>query len=143
MPRTTRDRIAQHMEEPRCASCHLGMDPIGFLVTAILVANNVRDIDTDRATGKNTLAVYLGRDRTRALFAGLVWGAFAAVLAFGLVGWRPRLTLLAMIGMPPAIPIVRTIHRETQGPPLIRALKGIARVHLLVGVLLAIGAALA
>ncbi len=117
--------------------------PIGFLVTAILVANNVRDIDTDRATGKNTLAVYLGRDRTRAMFAGLVWGAFVAILTFALVGWTPRWTLIAMIAMPPAVPIVRTIYRDTQGPPLIRALKGIARLHLLVGVLLAIGAALA
>jgi 1,4-dihydroxy-2-naphthoate octaprenyltransferase len=116
--------------------------PVGFLVTAILVANNVRDIDTDRATGKNTLAVYLGRGRTRALFAGLVWGAFVAILAFGIVGWTPRWTLLAMAATPLAVPIVRTIYRETQGPPLIKALKGIARLHLLVGVLLAIGAAL-
>ena len=116
--------------------------PVGFLVTAILVANNVRDIDTDRAAGKNTLAVYLGRRRTRALFAGLVWGAFLAILAFALTEWTPRWTLLAMIAIPLAIPIVRTIYRETQGPPLIRALKGIARLQLLVGVLLAIGAAL-
>jgi 1,4-dihydroxy-2-naphthoate octaprenyltransferase len=116
--------------------------PVGFLVTAILVANNVRDIDTDRATGKNTLAVLLGRDRTRTLFAGLVWGAFVAILAFGVPGWTPRWTLLAMPAAPLGLPIVRTIYRETQGPPLIRALKGIARLHLLTGVLLAMGAVL-
>jgi 1,4-dihydroxy-2-naphthoate octaprenyltransferase len=115
--------------------------PIGFLVTAILVANNVRDIDTDRATHKNTLAVYLGRDRTRALFAGLVWGAFISILVFGVLEWIPLWTLLALLAAPLAVPIVWTIYRETQGPPLIRALKGIARLHLLVGVLLAIGAA--
>ena len=115
--------------------------PIGCLVTAVLVANNVRDIDTDRATGKNTLAVYLGRDRTRALFAGLVWGAFVAILVFGVFEWTPRLTLLGLMAAPLGVPIVQTIHRETRGPPLIGALKGIARLHLLVGVLLAVGAA--
>jgi 1,4-dihydroxy-2-naphthoate octaprenyltransferase len=115
--------------------------PIGFLVTAILVANNVRDIDTDRATHKNTLAVYLGRDRTRALFAGLVWGAFISILAFGVLEWIPRWTLLALLAAPLVVPIVQTVYRETQGPPLIQALKGVARLHLLVGVLLAIGAA--
>jgi 1,4-dihydroxy-2-naphthoate octaprenyltransferase len=113
--------------------------PIGFLVTAILVANNVRDIDTDRATGKNTLAVYLGRDRTQALFAVLVWGAFLTILVFGVYGWTPRWTLLALMAAPLAVPIVRTVYRETQGPPLILALKGIARLHLLVGLLLTVG----
>ncbi len=114
--------------------------PVGCLVTAVLVANNVRDIDTDRAAGKNTLAVYLGRDRTRTLFAVLVWGAFAAILGFGAAGWTPVWTLLAMIVAPFALPIVRTIHAETRGPPLIRALKGIARIHLAVGILLTVGA---
>ena len=116
--------------------------PIGFLVTAILVANNVRDIDTDRAAGKNTLAVYLGRDRTQVLFFVLVWGAFISILVFGVLEWTPRWTLLALMAAPLAVPIVRTIYREIQGPPLIRALKGVTRLHLVVGVLLAIGAAL-
>ncbi|MCJ7753914.1 MAG: hypothetical protein MUP13_05085, partial [Thermoanaerobaculales bacterium] len=97
---------------------------------------------TDRATGKNTLAVYLGRDRTKALFGVLVWGAFTTILVFGVFAWTPRWTLLAVIAAPLAVPIVRTIYQETQGPPLIRALKGIARLHLLVGVLVAIGASL-
>jgi 1,4-dihydroxy-2-naphthoate octaprenyltransferase len=107
--------------------------PIGFLVTAILVVNNVRDIDTDRATGKNTLAVYLGRNRTQVLFFVLVWGAFISILVFGVSEWTPRWTLLALTAAPLAVPIVRTVHREIQG---------IARLHLVVGVLLAIGAAL-
>ena len=116
--------------------------PIGFLITAILVANNVRDIDTDRDAGKNTLAVYLGRDRTQALFAALIWGAFTTILIFGVFEWTPRWTLLALLTAPLAVPIVRSVYRETQGPPLIRALKGIARLQLLVGILLAIGSAL-
>jgi 1,4-dihydroxy-2-naphthoate octaprenyltransferase len=116
--------------------------PIGFLITAILVANNVRDIDTDRDAGKNTLAVYLGRDRTQALFAGLIWGAFTTILIFGVFEWTPRWTLLALSTTPLAVPIVRTVYRETQGPPLIRALKGVARLQLLVGILLAFGSAI-
>src|SRR3954453_10888445 len=64
---------------------------IGFLATAILVVNNVRDIDTDRRAGKNTLAVQLGRQRTRNLYATLVAVAFAAVpvtlLATGTSAW--------------------------------------------------------
>ena len=114
--------------------------PIGFLVTAILVANNVRDIDTDRTAGKNTLAVYLGRDRTRALFAVLVWGSFGAIAVFGAAGWTPIWTLLALLAAPVSVPIVAIVKSETQGPPLIRALKGIARLHLLVGILLTVGA---
>src|SRR5881409_1704815 len=52
---------------------------VGFLVTAILVVNNVRDLETDRRAGKMTLAVRLGRRRTRSLYALLVAGAFVAV----------------------------------------------------------------
>ncbi len=115
--------------------------PVGFLVTAILVANNVRDIETDRAAGKRTLAVYLGRRRTRMLFSGLVWGAFLTIGLLAAAGGTPRWTLLALAALPAAYPIVRAVHRETEGPPLIRALRGVARLHLLVGLLLALGAA--
>ena len=51
--------------------------PVGLLASAILVVNNVRDIDTDRRAGKRTLAVKLGRDRARMLFAAMVVLAFA------------------------------------------------------------------
>ncbi len=57
--------------------------PVGMLATAILVVNNVRDIDTDRRAGKLTLAVRLGRDRARRLYVALVLGAYA-LLAIGL-----------------------------------------------------------
>ena len=84
--------------------------------------------------------MYLGRDRTRALFAALVWGAFGSILVFALTGWTPIWTLPALITTPLAFPMVRTIYRETSGPPLISALKAVARLHLVVGVLLAAGA---
>src|SRR5207248_11604760 len=60
--------------------------PVGLLAAAILVVNNVRDIDTDRRAGKRTLAVRLGRDRARRLYVACLVVAFAVVpvvAAFG------------------------------------------------------------
>jgi 1,4-dihydroxy-2-naphthoate octaprenyltransferase len=116
--------------------------PMGFLVTAILVANNIRDIDTDRAAGKRTLAVIMGRERTRILFDVLVWGAFTLVIAFVVVGRVPPFALVTLLAIPLAVPITKAIHRTTEGPPLITALKGIARLDLIFGLLLALGVVL-
>lgn len=117
--------------------------PVGMLVTAILVANNYRDIDTDRATGKRTLAVILGRDRTRVFFAVLVYGAFVAIAVFGVAGWIPISTLFAGFLVPFAAVPVRILYARTDGPALIRALKATARLHLWVGVVLAAAVAFA
>lgn len=117
--------------------------PIGMLVTAILVANNYRDIDTDGGTGKRTLAVIVGRERTRTFFASLVYGAFVAIALFGTVGWTPTSTLFACFLVPMAVIPVRIVYARTDGPALIRALRATARLHLWVGVALAAAAALA
>ncbi len=60
--------------------------PVGLLAAAILVVNNVRDIDTDRRAGKNTLAVRLGRERTRTMYAAMLVVAFGCVV--GLAAWQ-------------------------------------------------------
>jgi 1,4-dihydroxy-2-naphthoate octaprenyltransferase len=117
--------------------------PIGFLVTAILVVNNIRDIETDAATGKRTLAVMLGRSGTARFFDGLVYGAFLTIGVFAAAGWTPRPTAIALIAIVAAPSISRTIKKTKEGPPLIRALKGTARLHLVVGVLLTLGAGIA
>ena len=111
--------------------------PVGMLVTAILVANNYRDIDTDRAAGKRTLAVIMGRERTRIFFAILVYGAFLAIALFGVVEWTPISTLFSGFLIPFAAVPVRIIYAKTDGPALIRALKATARLHLWVGLSLA------
>ena len=95
---------------------------VGFLSTAILVVNNVRDIETDRRAGKRTLAVRLGRERTRRLFAGLVIGAFA-VLPLGLAAADgPAWGLLGLAGAPLAVGPARAVFRSTDGPSLNAAL---------------------
>lgn len=116
--------------------------PIGMLVTAILVANNYRDIDTDRVAGKRTLAVVTGRERTRLFFATLVYGAFIAIAVFGIAGWTPTSTLFSCFLVPLAVVPVRVVYTRTDGPALIRGLKATARLHLWVGVSLAAAVAL-
>lgn len=111
--------------------------PIGMLVTAILVVNNYRDIETDETAGKRTLAVAIGASRARALFAVLVYGAFAAIAMFGVGGWTPTSTLFSGFLLPYAAVPVRIMAVKSDGPSLIRALKATARLHLWVGVSLA------
>lgn len=116
--------------------------PVGMLVTAILVANNYRDIDTDRSAGKRTLAVILGRERTRTLFAILVYGAYPLIAIFAIAGWTPFETLFAALLFPFAIGPVKIVYAKTTGHALIRALKLTAKLHLWTGVVLAVGAAI-
>ena len=116
--------------------------PVGMLVTAILVVNNYRDIETDETAGKRTLAVILGRDRTRTLFAALVYGSFPLIVLFALVGWTPQTTMFAALLAPFAAGPVRIINAKTDGMALIRALKLTAKLHLWTGVVLAAGAAI-
>jgi 1,4-dihydroxy-2-naphthoate polyprenyltransferase len=117
--------------------------PVGMLVTAILVVNNYRDIETDRKAGKRTLAVIIGPERTRTLFAVLVFGSFVAIAGFGTASLIPLSCLFACFLMPYAAIPVRIVYARTDGPALIRALKGTARLHLWVGVTLAAAVAFA
>jgi 1,4-dihydroxy-2-naphthoate octaprenyltransferase len=107
--------------------------PVGFLTTAILVVNNLRDIDTDRAARKMTLAVRLGRRGTRAEYVALVAGAYVVTAARWLAGasvwaWLPWLTL------PLAIALVRTVTGE-EGRALNPALKRTGQLGLFFGLL--------
>jgi 1,4-dihydroxy-2-naphthoate polyprenyltransferase len=96
--------------------------PVGFLSTAILVVNNVRDIDTDRRAGKRTLAVRLGRDRARDLNTALVGGAYAALpLAVALTG-ETAWALVALASAPLAVRPLRAVRTRTDGPALNAAL---------------------
>ena len=133
---TVGSRYVHDMTAPRAA--WMLSIPIGMLVTAILVANNYRDLDTDRAAGKRTLAVVLGPARTRTLFAILVYGAFPLIALFAMVGWTPMLTVFAFLLISFATGPVRIVYRKTDGPALVRALKMTARLHLSTGLVLAV-----
>jgi 1,4-dihydroxy-2-naphthoate octaprenyltransferase len=113
--------------------------PVGLLASAILVVNNVRDMDTDRRVGKRTLAVRLGREKTRRMYAVMVYGAFLTALipwAFGpLSAW----TALCLLAIPLAAKLVRTVSSHTDGPTLNGALAGTGQLQLVFCVLLSAG----
>jgi 1,4-dihydroxy-2-naphthoate octaprenyltransferase len=95
---------------------------VGLLSTAILVVNNIRDIDTDRRAGKRTLAVRLGRERTRTLYEVCVGGAFV-VLAFGIaVSDGPWAAFLGALAAPLALRPLQAVLKHTDGPTLNAAL---------------------
>jgi 1,4-dihydroxy-2-naphthoate polyprenyltransferase len=117
---------------------------MGLLAVAILEANNIRDIETDEAAGKRTLAVRIGDRHARALYGTLVVGAFG-VIAAGVVAHilndRVGLTQWGLVGLaawPLAIRPLEAI-RTANGPALIAVLIETAKVHAATGLLLALG----
>lgn len=96
--------------------------PVGLLATAILVVNNVRDLETDARAGKRTLAVRLGRPRTRALYAALLVGSFALLPVSLATKPAPASVLLGLLAAPLAIAPARAVATRTDGPALNGAL---------------------
>jgi 1,4-dihydroxy-2-naphthoate octaprenyltransferase len=114
--------------------------PVGLLASAILVVNNVRDLDTDKRAGKRTLAVRLGRRRTRELFAGMLLLAYAsAPLPFALGGSLSPWLFLPWLTLPLALRLRRVVATRTDGPTLNAALADTGRLEFLFCVLLAAG----
>jgi 1,4-dihydroxy-2-naphthoate octaprenyltransferase len=112
--------------------------PMGFLSSAILVVNNLRDIDTDRAAGKKTLAVLLGPQRTRLEYTLLLAAAYLTSLAIWLLELAPAWVLIAWLSLPLSVNLIGVIYRET-GRPLNRALAGTGRLELVFGILFSLG----
>jgi len=112
--------------------------PVGLLAAAILVVNNIRDVETDRRAGKRTLAVRLGRDRARRLFAVMVTLPFVIVIAIAAVDSRPEL-LVALLAAPLVPPLVRTVSSRTDGPSLNMALARCGALLALFSVFLSAG----
>ncbi len=113
--------------------------PVGLLASAILVVNNVRDIETDRRAGKRTLAVKLGRDRARILFMAMVILAFAAPAATWACGGLSAWLLLTLAALPLAPPLIETVSSRTDGPALNGALAGTGRLLAVFSLLLSAG----
>jgi 1,4-dihydroxy-2-naphthoate octaprenyltransferase len=115
--------------------------PVGLLAAAILVVNNVRDLETDRRAGKRTLAVRLGRGRARGLYGAMVYVAFLCAPLPWLLGsdelsaWL----LLPFLALPLAVPVVRIVRNRTDGPSLNGALARTGILQLAFCVLLSAG----
>lgn len=113
--------------------------PIGALVTAILVVNNLRDLEGDRAHGKRTFATVLGSAGTRREYLGLLFGAYTVVGIGVALRDLPPLALLVVLTLPHAFHAWRIVSQETDPLTLTRAgLRGTAGLHLRFGLLLSL-----
>ena len=113
--------------------------PVGALATAILVVNNVRDADSDRAVGKRTLAVLLGPRAARAEFGALLLCAYMIPVGLWAHGIRSAWVLLPLATATLAARTLHAVVEHAGGPALNRALLDTARLHALFGLLFAAG----
>ncbi len=113
--------------------------PVGLLASAILVVNNVRDLETDRRAGKRTLAVRLGRDRTRTLYTAMVVGAFVTAPLPWALGSMTAWLLLCWATIPLAVAVARIVRTRTDGPSLNGALARTGALQLVLCLLFAAG----
>ena len=114
--------------------------PIAALATAILVVNNVRDLETDRAAGKRTLAVLLGYRWSRAEFVALLALAYTVPTWLWSTGSDP-LVLLPLVTIPYAVSVASTVMNETSGEALNPALERTGRLLAAFAILFALGLA--
>ncbi|MBE2184212.1 MAG: 1,4-dihydroxy-2-naphthoate octaprenyltransferase [Anaerolineae bacterium] len=113
--------------------------PVGLMVAAILHANNVRDIESDAAVNKRTLAVVLGPRAARIEYAVLVSGAYAAVALLILVGVMPATAAVVLVTFPEALRLIRLVTENTDPQLLHQAQGRTARLHGAFGLWLALG----
>ena len=114
---------------------------IGALACAILVVNNLRDIDGDRAAGKRTLATRLDYRGTRALYVALV--SLGAIMINVVAALTSAWTLLGLLGPVVIIPAARTVLAGARGRDLIGVLKATGLAELVAAIGLAVGLTIA
>ncbi|HVN64081.1 MAG TPA: prenyltransferase, partial [Candidatus Binataceae bacterium] len=123
---------AMHWSWPAlCASI-----PIGFLVSAILHANNLRDIESDTRHGKRTVATILGRTGAIYELAALDVAAYVSVLIGVIAHAIPWLGLAALVTIPRVIDQITVVTRETEPRRLNRALMRAVQLHMEFGLIL-------
>ena len=119
----------------------IGGLPLAFTVAAILHANNMRDLDADRAANKRTLAVRFGRHGSRIEYTFLIYGAYGILVFFLLLPGNsvPWTILLVFLTLPRAIEVVR-LATNTDDPKVLHGVQGMtARLHFIFGLALAGG----
>jgi 1,4-dihydroxy-2-naphthoate octaprenyltransferase len=112
--------------------------PVGLLSVSVLVVNNLRDIPTDRAVGKQTLAVRMGDAGTRRLYVACLAGAFVVAV---MVASSRHLALVALLAAALAIGPAKIVLEGAEGSKLIPVLAMTGRLVLAFGVLLTVGIA--
>ncbi|MBK8026210.1 MAG: 1,4-dihydroxy-2-naphthoate octaprenyltransferase [Chloroflexi bacterium] len=113
--------------------------PIGFMVAAIMLANNIRDLEADKAVNKNTLAVRLGQVGARQLYFILVVSAYLAIGAFVVAELMPIATLAVLLTVPEARRLVAIFSTSKDQKLLHQAMGRTARLHGVFGFWLVIG----
>jgi 1,4-dihydroxy-2-naphthoate octaprenyltransferase len=113
--------------------------PAGLLSCALLMVNNLRDINSDASSGKRTLAVRIGDARARVTYLVFLLAPFALAALIGV--YRP-FTLLALVALPLAVPPVRAVRDGVSGPGLIATLGQTGRLQLAFGLVFTIGLAI-
>ncbi len=113
--------------------------PVGLLASAILVVNNVRDLETDRRAGKRTLAVRFGREHTRVLYTAMLVVAFLVAPLPWLLGSMTAWLLLPWLAAPLAVAVARVVRTRTDGPSLNGALARTGMLQLVFCLLFAAG----
>ncbi|MGH2348800.1 MAG: 1,4-dihydroxy-2-naphthoate octaprenyltransferase [bacterium] len=113
--------------------------PIAALVTAILVVNNIRDLEPDRRGGKRTLATFIGRRASTMEYLLLLYAAYGAVVLGVIMGVLPVEALVVLTTIPLAIRVWTVVRDEAEPRALTRGgLRGTALLHLAMGLLLAL-----
>jgi 1,4-dihydroxy-2-naphthoate octaprenyltransferase len=102
--------------------------PVMFLLAAILHANNIRDLEADKAVNKRTLAVMFGRDVARKELMFLIGGAYIAHLILVIVGLMPRTTVISFITIPIALKLIRIFNTSTEVSLMHKAQGGTAKL---------------
>jgi 1,4-dihydroxy-2-naphthoate polyprenyltransferase len=113
--------------------------PISVLVGAILMANNIRDLDGDREKGRRTLAIILGRKKAIRCLAFMFCIAYGWTLTLVLSTEISPWLLLVLISIPKAIQAVKRFKGKTVPIQMMPAMKATAALHGLFGILLSAG----
>lgn len=114
--------------------------PVALLITAILYINAFQDYTSDKAVGKKTLIVRLGREKAAVGYAALMFGTYAAILIAALLNITPVYTLLALVTLPLAVKSVRHARQFHSSPFQLVPSNALTIVcHLFTGIMLSLG----